>query len=973
MSILKKSFGLAIGVVFAAFNAQAQQTIAITDGGSTTLTCGSGAAFDHVFNDDNTGGDYPANASFTVTVCPDGTNGSKVTLRMFNTQGDTWDVDASDTLFVYDGPDATSPLLGAFNNITSPNGIGPQATFNNASGCLTFVFESDGATEGAGFAGVITCGYPCQPFTPTITSTPTEVPADTGWIDICLGDTVWLQGGGIFPYSGTNGGIGYDQTVGTSTFNWEFADGTEFTDQESVFFVPQFRAGYFVEMRMTDVQGCVAATTTKIRVSTLPDFSQTTSQLQDTICLGESTLLVGGVTFADTAGVVPTQGTFINGGIFAGLTYLPDGSGVSYETDIEIENFEPGQLIQSGSDIMDMCVTMEHSYIGDLEMMLTCPNGTSINVFNAYTGNGLFPGGFGGGGTYLGAALDNGNGTPGIGWEYCFSDNASWGTLGAELQAGNTTAVGGATPGTSMTAGNYQPEEDYSNFIGCPVNGTWTLTIRDNQGIDDGYIFEWGILFNPDIDPNAEFYFPEIATAAWDDDPTIINNQGDTIIEVLPTAPGNYNYTFRVTDNFGCAYDTTLTINVVPNLTSFNDASTCGLSYSLIAADYDIVGQWSYIAPTVGATATFSPNIFSRTPTVTVSQQGTYQFIYTSAYCGQSDTMEVLFALAPVPVALITDTVCPGDTISFNALNTGIGATYVWTPGGSTDQVFTLEGVDNTTGVQVVINNDCGTITSAATIRVIDVNVSGQLEVCLQDDAELFATGSREGGSWAYTGPTGGAVTFSPNEQNESPTATANLAGNYVFTYTDAECGTTHDWNVTFAPAPTISIASDTNRICVEDQIILSYSTNTNVYDVLSWSPYDTDKDSLLIFGTDSLAYSPIDSLFTVTVSIENFCGEAEDSFTYQVIDCNLTLPSIFNPNSEVEANSYFNVSALDLHPGNNMRIYDRWGRLVLDQDDYHANPWNGDGDADGVYFFILTREGYDAISGYVHKVSTGS
>jgi hypothetical protein len=55
------------------------------------------------------------------------------------------------------------------------------------------------------------------------------------------------------------------------------------------------------------------------------------------------------------------------------------------------------------------------------------------------------------------------------------------------------------------------------------------------------------------------------------------------------------------------------------------------------------------------------------------------------------------------------------------------------------------------------------------------------------------------------------------------------------------------------------------------------------------------------------------------------------------------------------------------------MRIYDRWGRLVLDQDDYHANPWNGDGDADGVYFFILTREGYDAISGYVHKVSTGS
>lgn len=973
MSIFSKSLALVSAAIFAAGASQAQITVAITDGGSTTLDCGTGAAFDHVFVDDNASGTYAANANFTVTVCPDGTNGSKVSLRIFSDQGDTWDIHPSDTLFVYDGTDATAPLLGAFNNTTNPTGIGPQASFNNPSGCLTFVFVSNGSGSGDGFAGIVSCGYPCQPFTPTITSTPTEVPADTGWIDICLGDTVFLNGGGVFPYSGTNGGIGYDQTEATSTFNWEFADGTSFTNQESVFFVPQIRAGYFVEMRMTDVLGCVAATTTKIRVSTLPDFSQTTSQLQDTICLGESTFLTGGVTFSDTAGVAPTQGSFINGGIFAGLTYLPDGSGVSYQTSIEIDNFEIGQLIENASDVLDVCVTMEHSYIGDLEMMLTCPNGTSINMFNAYPQDGLFPGGFGGGGTYLGQALDNGNGTPGIGFEYCFSDFATWGTIGDELAGGNTVAVGGTTPGTAMPGGTYQPEDGYDNLIGCPVNGTWTITIRDNQGIDDGYIFEWGVLFNPDIDPNAEFYFPEIETASWDNDPTIISNQGDTIIQVMPTAPGNYSYTFRVTDNFGCDYDTTLTINVVPTLTSFNDAFTCGLSYSLIAADYDILGQWTYIPPVVGATASFSPNAFNRTPTVTVNQQGTYQFIYTSDYCGQSDTIEVLFALAPVPVTLITDTVCPGDTVFFDALNSGINATYLWTPGGSTEQTFSLDSVTTTTGVQVVINNDCGTMTNAATIRVVNVQVAGQLEVCLQDDAELFATGSREGGEWSYTGPTGGVITFSPDAQSESPTLSASVAGIYELTYTDAECGSTHNRTIAFAPAPTIEIVSDTARICVEDQIILTYSTNTDLYDVLNWSPFGSEKDSLLIYGTDSTAYSPIDSLFTVSITIENFCGEAVDEFTYQVIDCNLILPSIFNPNSEVEANSFFNVEALNLHPGNNMRIYDRWGRVVLDQDDYHLNPWNGEDDSDGVYFYVLTRSGYDAVTGYVHKVSKGS
>jgi hypothetical protein len=71
--------------------------------------------------------------------------------------------------------------------------------------------------------------------------------------------------------------------------------------------------------------------------------------------------------------------------------------------------------------------------------------------------------------------------------------------------------------------------------------------------------------------------------------------------------------------------------------------------------------------------------------------------------------------------------------------------------------------------------------------------------------------------------------------------------------------------------------------------------------------------------------------------------------------------------------NSFFNVEALDLHPGNNMKIYDRWGRLRIDQDDYHLSPWNGDGAADGVYFYVLTRNGYDPITGYVHKVSSSN
>ncbi len=188
-------------------------------------------------------------------------------------------------------------------------------------------------------------------------------------------------------------------------------------------------------------------------------------------------------------------------GAFNEVMYLPDGNGVNYATEILVEGMPAGSVYEGGSGSLEICATMEHSYLGDLEMMLTCPNGTSVNIFNSYTGNGLFPGGFGGGGMYLGQALDNGNGTPGVGWDYCFSDMSLWGTLEQGFETGNTVPSGGPTPGTAMAPGTYRPEESFNALIGCPLNGNWTLTIRDNIGVDDGYIMFWGIGISTNLGP----------------------------------------------------------------------------------------------------------------------------------------------------------------------------------------------------------------------------------------------------------------------------------------------------------------------------------------------------------------------------------------------------------------------------------------------------------------------------------------
>jgi len=190
------------------------------------------------------------------------------------------------------------------------------------------------------------------------------------------------------------------------------------------------------------------------------------------------------VVVTDANGCTSSQITL--GGSFAGGTLaLPDGNGVSYNTSIAITGFPVNSTITTATDLQDICINMEHSYLGDLQMSLTCPNGQTV-ILKQYPG---------GGGTYLGAANDAGtNGVPGVGADYCFSATATLGTLLQENTNGNWVTAGNL-PNNSMTPGTYSPFQSFNGFIGCPLNGNWTVTVTDNLAIDDGFIFDWSLNF----------------------------------------------------------------------------------------------------------------------------------------------------------------------------------------------------------------------------------------------------------------------------------------------------------------------------------------------------------------------------------------------------------------------------------------------------------------------------------------------
>jgi subtilisin-like proprotein convertase family protein len=632
-------------------------------------------------------GNYAPNMNEVLVLCPDLTQGSKVSIAFATNIGFEFNIDPSDTLFIYDGPATSSPLLGAYNSGTNPVGFYVQASFaNNPSGCLTLRFVSNGTNEGTGWVANVACGNPPQPFFPHIEAFKNGVgsnilnPLDTGYVDLCFGDSVLLVATPNFPYALEASGTGYSQTLANCTYLWTIGGSGQSTG-DSVWFTPPVRSGYYVDLKITDAFSQIVNTSCKVRVSQLPIFAGT-GPLEDSVCLGQNTNLIGGVTAQDTVGVNVPGGEFQIGGIFAGLTFLPDGAGQQYETSIGISGFDQTTFITSSANFDQLCLDIEHSYIGDIEITLTCPNGTTVSIMNTYNGTpfgwtALVPGGCGSGiGTSLGNDTNIDGGAPGSPvWTYCFSPaNATLGTICAENTAGNTipndyTAGGinvpNATTGNNIamdTNGVYLPDGNFNDFIGCPVNGNWTITVQDNQGIDDGYIFQWGIYFNAALYPESEGYQNTIASDFWTADPSIISSQNDTLIIIQPDITGNTFYTYNVTDNFGCAYDTTVVLYVMSLPSIFSDTVACNYVYQVNGTTAFNGGVWSSTDPNV----LFS-NPQSNNPQISSNYAGIYPVSFTDEACNQILTANIEFP--PLIYTQVLDTnICPGASFELDPL-----------------------------------------------------------------------------------------------------------------------------------------------------------------------------------------------------------------------------------------------------------------------------------------------------------------
>jgi len=165
----------------------------------------------------------------------------------------------------------------------------------------------------------------------------------------------------------------------------------------------------------------------------------------------------------------------------------------SYNNTLHFIGFPQNATLTDPTKLLSVCVTIEHSWMRDLQMDLITPpdvGGTRhVVTLHAFVSRS-------GAEEYLGNANDSdsdANPVPGVGAEYCWTPAAAQTMMqGPTMPAPNGFA-------DELVPGNYKSISPWGTFNGVTLNGDWTMRVTDLWQIDNGYMFKWSIKFDPSL------------------------------------------------------------------------------------------------------------------------------------------------------------------------------------------------------------------------------------------------------------------------------------------------------------------------------------------------------------------------------------------------------------------------------------------------------------------------------------------
>jgi gliding motility-associated-like protein len=322
--------------------------------------------------------------------------------------------------------------------------------------------------------------------------------------------------------------------------------------------------------------------------------------------------------------------------------------------------------------------------------------------------------------------------------------------------------------------------------------------------------------------------------------------------------------------------------------------------------------------------------------------------------CAKSDSTYRIIRVIPFETSVIANTiVCSGSEITLNANG---GLNYVWSPAEFLDDAFVQNPtakVEKTTSFKVEISNDKCSIAKEVNLTVednkSDFNVSNSKEICEGDVVTIGASGLAD--YFVWTMPDNEAI------QNTNITVSPKTTTSYTVQafYSDG-C----------KPSKTVTLKIDKNFIPDFDYSIehfcdkpmqLKFENLSDGTANYTWNMGNGDSLNGQLPRSFSYAHS---GQYEVNLKAMNNIGcVLETTKLVSIPNDDGIIPNAFSPNGDGK-NDTFVIGI----PSSRLNIFNRWGKLIFEQDLYD-NSWGKDVES-GTYFYELKLQSGELCKGWV-------
>jgi gliding motility-associated-like protein len=415
----------------------------------------------------------------------------------------------------------------------------------------------------------------------------------------------------------------------------------------------------------------------------------------------------------------------------------------------------------------------------------------------------------------------------------------------------------------------------------------------------------------------------------------------------------------------------------------FTQQANCGFNA--------LPGTWEVDVPAGGEgytleyTDVFNPVNDDNVFTAPLGFVGTYDLTFTSDVCDRVEEVSLTFSVTPTVQALDYES-CDNASVLIEPIygpsDVIDDATYTWIPNNLGNDP-TAEASSSINYI-IEIENVCGNSQDQGQIIIVPTPTAILFNDVLCDGATSILSPSGQGDpSWVFEWSTG----------EDTPSIQVSSANDYSVTVSN-DCGTAQaSAFINTSNSPTVTYLTDTLFYCAGDlqTITPTWTGGTPFAAPITWELEYLDADGApftetlsssetsIQVGSDQIP-PPADAA-TLTFTANDYCGTAQEEVVLQLIPCFIQASNVITPDSDGETAGYFSgglneawfIEGIERLQNVQVRIFNRWGNLVYENDNYsNNNPWygkttKGDELEDGVYFYTITAsENIDPIEGTI-------